>query len=80
MACGASAPQATLVRIVREGVGNLRVDARRAAGGRGGYLHRVPDCWSRFAQRKGPLRALRMAVDRPERARLVAELTRDPGE
>jgi len=80
MACGVTAPQTTLLRIVREGESGLRVDARRAAGGRGGYLHQAPHCWARFAQRKGPLRALRMAIDRPTRALLVAELSRDPRE
>ena len=80
MACGATAPQSTLVRIVRDGTAGLRPDVLRRAGGRGGYLHREPACWARFAQRKGQLRALRVAVGRPARASLVAALSRDPGE
>jgi predicted RNA-binding protein YlxR (DUF448 family) len=63
-----------LVRIVRVDTGALAVDATRRAGGRGGYLHRQPECWGRFAQRKGPVRSLRAVVDRPARAALVAAL------
>jgi predicted RNA-binding protein YlxR (DUF448 family) len=79
MACGVTAPQSTLVRIVRDGTAGLRPDAFRRAGGRGGYLHHDPACWARFAQRKGALRALRVAVDRPARASLVAALSREAG-
>ena len=77
MACGSRAPQATLLRIVRNGAEGLRPDAERRAGGRGGYLHREPACWTRFAQRKGALRALRAAADRPERVALVGLLARE---
>ena len=80
MGCGAFAPQRELLRIVRTAAGELRLDAARRAGGRGGYLHQRSDCWTRFAKRKGALRSLRAAVDRPARAALVAELQLDAGE
>jgi len=80
MGCGATAPQVELLRIVRDGSTGLRADVARRAGGRGGYLHRQPACWARFAQRKGALRALRAAVDRPARAALIATFARDAGE
>jgi predicted RNA-binding protein YlxR (DUF448 family) len=66
--------QPALIRIVRDGTGRLALDARRRAGGRGGYLHPTPECWMRFMQRKGPVRSFRAAVDRPARAALVAQL------
>jgi predicted RNA-binding protein YlxR (DUF448 family) len=67
--------QAAMDRIVRAPTGALRIDPARGAGGRGGYLHPNPQCWARFAQRKGPVRSFRAAVDRPARTALVAELT-----
>ncbi|MGH7787942.1 MAG: YlxR family protein [Candidatus Binatia bacterium] len=74
LGCGSNAPQAELLRIAREPSGALRIDAQRRAGGRGGYLHPQPECWTRFAQRKGPVRSLRVSIDRPQRAALIAEL------
>ncbi len=68
------------MRIVRDEAAGLRADVARRLGGRGGYLHRQPACWARFAQRKGTLRALRTAVDRPARAALIATLAHDAGE
>jgi predicted RNA-binding protein YlxR (DUF448 family) len=75
MGCGATDPQHSLLRITRDrGTGALTVDAERRGAGRGGYLHPRPDCWVRFARRKGPLRSLRVSVDRPARAALVDQL------
>ena len=80
LGCGMVDRQATLLRIVRDAAGTLGIDAPRRAGGRGGYLHPHPDCWARFAQRKGPVRSLRVAVDRPTRAALIAQLQSREGE
>jgi uncharacterized protein len=80
MGCGVTAPQLGLLRVVRTPDGALQLDATRRASGRGGYLHRSPECWHRFAGRKGALRSLRATVDRPARAALVAELQPDAGE
>lgn len=80
LGCGAADQQSALLRVVRDAAGSLRIDADRRAGGRGGYLHPRPDCWARFAQRKGPVRSLRVAVDRPTRAALVAQLQSRVGE
>jgi uncharacterized protein len=74
LGCGMVDEQPVLIRIVRGSTGGLAVDADRRAGGRGGYLHRAPECWARFTQRKGPVRSFRAAVDRPARAALVAQL------
>lgn len=64
-----------MVRIVRDAAGELHLDERRTAPGRGGYLHRSADCWTRFARGKGMIRSLGSAVERTARAALVA--TRD---
>ncbi|HUI28431.1 MAG TPA: YlxR family protein [Candidatus Kryptonia bacterium] len=71
--CGARAPQSTLLRFAVQG-GGVAPDGRKRAPGRGGYLHRDPACWSRFAQRKGPVRSLRRSLSRAEREDLVARL------
>ncbi len=80
MACGARAPQAELLRVVRDAANGLQLDPQRRAPGRGGYLHPLPDCWTRFSRRKGTLRSLRAAVDRAAREALVAALRPHVGE
>jgi len=80
LGCGAVDRQPALLRLVRDTVGSLSIDRQRRAGGRGGYLHPHPECWAKFAHRKGVVRSLRATVDRPARAALVAELHRRVGE
>lgn len=80
LGCGTVDRQHALLRVVRDAAGVLGVDAARRAGGRGGYLHRRPECWARFAQRKGSVRSWRAAVDRPARAALIAQLQSRVGE
>jgi hypothetical protein len=80
LGCGVADPQSALLRFVRDGGGALRLDVQRRAGGRGGYLHRRPECWARFTRRKGPVRSLRAVIDRPARAALVAQLSGSAGE
>jgi predicted RNA-binding protein YlxR (DUF448 family) len=63
-----------MVRVVRYGDGQLSVDAKRCAAGRGGYLHLAEDCWQSFARRKGLVRALGVNVDRNARSVLVERL------
>jgi predicted RNA-binding protein YlxR (DUF448 family) len=80
LGCGAVDRQHALVRVVRDAAGRVAVDADRRKAGRGGYLHPFPECWVKFARRKGSVRSFRAAVDRPARAALVAELQRRIGE
>jgi len=80
MGCGTVDAQRAMLRIVRAGAGTLSVDVARRAGGRGGYLHPHPECWLRFARRKGAVRSLRASVDRSVRAALVADLQSRAGE
>lgn len=80
MGCGAREPQSALLRIVLDPTAGLRVDAQRRARGRGGYLHPLPECWTRFSRRKGPLRSLRASVDRAAREALLTALRPHAGE
>jgi predicted RNA-binding protein YlxR (DUF448 family) len=79
MGCGAIDPRQALLRVVRTDTGALDLDGERRAAGRGGYLHVRPECWTRFARRKGAIRSLRASVDRAARAALVAQLERGVG-
>ena len=74
LGCATVDEQRALLRIVHRSGGGLALDVERRTGGRGGYLHARPECWGRFAARKGMVRSLRVAVDRPARAALVAQL------
>ena len=79
LGCATIDEQHALLRVVRDADGGLAVDRDRRMTGRGGYLHARPQCWDRFAARKGMVRSLRVAVDRPARAALVAQLRGDAG-
>jgi len=72
--CGARAPQATLLRFGGTMDGGLARKRGLAHTGRSAYLHRRVECWERFAARKGPVRSLGRAVDKPTRAAFVQEL------
>lgn len=74
MGCGGRDAQAALVRIACGPQGELAVVSGRQHQGRSGYLHPDPECYNRFAARKGPLRSLRRTVDKTARAAFVAEL------
>jgi predicted RNA-binding protein YlxR (DUF448 family) len=63
-----------MLRIVRAPAGSLALDSSNHGPGRGGYLHRLEQCWRSFAQKKGMLRSLRASADREARAALVARL------
>lgn len=71
--CGKRSPRRELVRFVAGGDG-LMLDLGRRLPGRGGYLHGSNSCWAEFVGRKPPLRSLRRAVDRKQRAALVEQL------
>jgi len=67
--CGERVPQCQLTRFVLSGTA-LVIDARRRLSGRGAWLHRLPDCWNAFAQRRGPVRSLRATPSRATREAL----------
>lgn len=66
-----------LVRVVRAPVsGELAVDARGKASGRGAYLCPDPACLDRGLAEGSLARALEIRIDGPTRERLRAELAR----
>lgn len=79
LGCVQRAPQRELARIALNADGVPAVDHKRRAGGRGGYLHRIESCWEQFASRKGHVRSLARAIDKPTRLELVAALRRGIG-
>ncbi len=60
------------MRLVLDGEGNLRIDARGRAPGRGAYLCAAPGCWRRAAHNRSLGRALRRDLGEGDRALLEA--------
>lgn len=72
LGCGRREEQAALLRLTLTPQGNLCYDPYRRVGGRGGYLHRQPECWRAFcAARPIFIRSLRQVVTKAERKRMV---------
>ena len=42
--------------------------------GRGGYLHRRPECWRKFVARKGQYRAFHVEIGKAVKEQLITEL------
>jgi len=72
MGCGTRDDQDQLIRLALTDEGRLIVDNKKK--GRGGYLHRSPECWRAFVGRKGQYRAFHMEMTRATKERLVHEL------
>jgi uncharacterized protein len=79
LGCVQRAPQRELSRIALNADGQLAIDRARRAGGRGGYLHANESCWEQFSSRKGHVRSLARAIDKPTRLALVTALRRGVG-
>jgi predicted RNA-binding protein YlxR (DUF448 family) len=75
--CGGRAPQRDLLRFAVTTDGTLALVSGRQHSGRTGYVHPKPECWERFAARKGPLRSLGRSVDKASRMAFVQELKRN---
>ncbi len=71
--CGSRDRRGELIRLVLQPDGGLRRD-ELGAPGRGGYLHRREDCWTKFARRGGTVRSFRSAVQVQARKALLVEL------
>lgn len=71
LGCGARAPKAELMRMVVNGAGQLEL---AGDGQRGGYLHRRPECWSGFVNRKSHFRAFRVEVAKAAKENLLRDL------
>ncbi len=75
MACRTERPKRDLVRMVRSaGTGELAVDLRGKASGRGAYLCPDPACLERGLAEGSLAKALEVPIDEPTRARLRGEL------
>lgn len=72
LGCGARDDQKQLIRLRVDARGELVADA--CGIGRGGYLHRAPDCWEKFAGRKSVYRAFHVEIGKTVKQNLVAAL------
>ncbi len=78
VACRQVRPKREMVRVVRSPEGDLVIDERGKAAGRGAYLCRIRRCWAR-GLREGHLeRALRMALSEQDREALRVYAERLP--
>jgi predicted RNA-binding protein YlxR (DUF448 family) len=71
MGCGVRDEQGKLIRLTVTNQGQLNIDDDQ---GRGGYLHRRPDCWQAFLSRKNHYRAFHVEISREQRERLIRHL------
>jgi predicted RNA-binding protein YlxR (DUF448 family) len=71
MGCGMRDEQRKLIRLTVTSEGQLKIDDDQ---GRGGYLHRHPECWRAFLSRKSHYRAFHVEISREQRERLIQHL------
>lgn len=72
--CGAKRSKRELARLVKDGQGVMRVDARQEAPGRGAYLC-SPACLKAAARKKALSRAFRGRCDAPDLDQLEVALS-----
>ena len=75
--CRERAPKKTLLRVVRTPHGELILDARDKAPGRGAYICRNPECLKRARKSRALERALNIAISDEDYARLEEALNRE---
>lgn len=71
LGCGARDDRANLIRLAVTAPDQLAIEPQK---GRGGYLHRNPNCQQAFISRKGQYRAFHVEVNRTAKAKLVETL------
>jgi predicted RNA-binding protein YlxR (DUF448 family) len=74
VACRTTRPKRELVRVVRSPLGELSVDLRGKAPGRGAYLDPDPGCLERGLAEGALSRALEIPIDEVTAAKLRTEL------
>jgi predicted RNA-binding protein YlxR (DUF448 family) len=74
VACRTTRPKRELVRVVRSPLGELSVDLRGKAPGRGAYLDPDPECLERGLNEGALSRALEIPIDEAAAAKLRMEL------
>ena len=77
MGCGARDEAAGMIRLAVIEQGQLELNRQ---SGRGGYLHRVENCWKMFINRKSHFRAFRTEISRAAKENLVQRLKARDGE
>jgi predicted RNA-binding protein YlxR (DUF448 family) len=63
VACRQVKPKRDLVRLVRTGEAEVRVDASGKLNGRGAYICQDPECWTLAERRRALERALSVRLD-----------------
>lgn len=72
--CGQRDLARTMIRLARRSDGSLVVNRGGRERGRGGYLHRDENCWSRFARQRGTIRSFRAVVQPQTRVAVIDRL------
>ncbi len=70
VACGTKRPKRELMHIVRTPQGEVTVDIKGKAAGRGAYLCRAPACWEQGLRKNHLEHALKVHISSQERQRL----------
>ena len=78
LGCGARDDQSKLIRLVLGPKGELSIEGR--GYGRGGYLHRVQECWLAFLKRKSCYRAFHKEISKGVKEQLIERLNEVYGE
>jgi predicted RNA-binding protein YlxR (DUF448 family) len=71
LGCGARDEAGGMIRLAVIEQGQLELNQRL---GRGGYLHRIENCWKMFINRKSHFRAFRTEISRAAKENLVQRL------
>jgi predicted RNA-binding protein YlxR (DUF448 family) len=77
LGCGGRDNQDQLIRLAVTDQGRLIVHRTQ---GRGGYLHKSPECWRMFVGRKGQYRAFHVEITKAAKEQVIEELKSRDGE
>jgi predicted RNA-binding protein YlxR (DUF448 family) len=72
IACREVAGKRGLIRLVRTHDGRVQIDPTGKQAGRGAYLHPTQACWRQALENRQIERALRIKIDKEDRAALEA--------
>lgn len=74
LGCREMKPKQELVRVVRDKEGNISIDSKGKAPGRGAYVCHSPDCLRKALRSKALDRSLEVTIPPEINERLMAEL------
>lgn len=74
LGCREMKPKQELVRVVRDKEGNVSIDSKGKAPGRGAYVCHSPDCLRKALRSKALDRSLEVTIPPEINERLMAEL------